>query len=273
MKKILIFDRIKDDHIKNWLSGLIRYFQNKNIEVHTSYGTYYNFHINYDLICIWNGCLDIYQPLINHAKKNNIKLLFLECGPISQKQYYYIDEFGVNADSSLMNDNLEWIDSCHYLALDKFRFEYLKGKRWNESNQYILCPLQISDDTNIVKHAPFKKMQDFIHHVEQKFSDENIVFKTHPVQCNLHYKVKDSNILLKNGSFIELAQHAKLVYGQTSTALLESTLMNVPTKAIGNCWLSKHKGNEERLLAALVDKQIPINETDLDYWFGKYLND
>jgi len=272
MKKALVFDRIKDDHIKNWLQCLIKYFENKNIEVHTSYGSNYNFHIKYDIIFVWNGQLDIYQPLINHAIKNNIKLLFIECGWFNQKQYYYVDPLGVNQNASIMNDNFEWINQDHIDKLNKFRQRYLDGRKWSTPGKYILCPLQIESDTNVINNAPYPKMQDFIKHTENKFPNDMVIFKTHPVCPNLNYKVNGNNALVRSGNFLEMAQDAKVVYGQTSTALLESTLLGAPTEAMGNCWLNKHKENKEKLLAALVEKQIPIGELNLDYWIGKYVN-
>ena len=45
--------------------------------------------------------------------------------------------------------------------------------------------------------------------------------------------------------------------------------MGVPTKAIGDGFVKAHEGNEETLLAALVDLQIPVEETNLDYWLKR----
>lgn len=271
MKRVLLFDRVKDDHIKNWLQGLIKYFENKNFQVDTSHGTHYNFHIDYDLICIWNGQLDIYQPLIDHAKKNNIKLLYLECGFFPQSRYYYVDRCGINAQASIMEDNLDWISDEHYIKLDEFRTKYLDGKKWNSPGRYILCPLQIPSDTNVLKNSPYKNLQDLINHVEENFPNDLIVFKNHPLLPNINYRVSGNNALIRQGNFLEIVQDAKLVYGMTSTSLLESSLMGVPTEAIGNCWLSKHKQFPEKLLAALIEKQIPVGEVELDRWMEEYI--
>jgi hypothetical protein len=63
---------------------------------------------------------------------------------------------------------------------------------------------------------------------------------------------------------------AERVVGINSTCLLESVLLGAPTEALGNGFLKAHAGREELVLAALVDKQVPVNTTDIDYWVSAY---
>ena len=272
MKKIIIYDREQQDHIPRWLSGLAEYFKNKNFGIETCHMHKIPDFQNCKLLLMWNGAEPIHQPILERARQENIRILFVECGPIAQKNYYYIDEKGINAQSSLMDDDLSWVSEEHVDKLELFRQAYLDNRKWNPPGKYIFVPLQIESDTNIIKNSPYKTMQSFINHCEEKFQDEYIIFKTHPLLPNLNYRIHGNNAIIRQGSFLDHIQEAKLVYGLTSTALLESTLMGVPTECIGDCWLNKHKGNEEKLLATLVDKQIPIGSSDLDYWIGKYVN-
>lgn len=272
MNKIVFYDRVENDHISRWLSGLVKYFKNKGYSIEYSHGIRYNSLENCKLLIMWNGAQDIHKPLIALAKNKNVPILFAECGFFPQSKFYYLDNKGINAQSSLMDDNLNWINNQHINNLNKLKNKYLAGRHWcgEENGQYILCPLQLESDTNIIKYAPYNKMQDFIHHCEMRFPNDKIVFKNHPVLPNLNYKTKNNNQLIKSGNFLDLAVDAKLVYGQTSTALLESALLGVPTEAIGHCWLRYHKSKKDQLLAALVDKQIPVGEDNLDYWISNY---
>ena len=93
------------------------------------------------------------------------------------------------------------------------------------------------------------------------------MFKKHPRDDEDY---SSSHQILLRGDFLDLAQDADLVYGINSTCLLESSLLGAPTEAVGNGFLKAHPNQQERLLAALADKQIPITETDLSYWLEKY---
>jgi len=272
MDKVIIYDREPNDHIPRWLNGLLEYIRNKNLAIELCHGKKIPDFNNCKLFMIWNGTEPIHQNILNKAREHNIKTLFIECAWFPQSKFYYVDENGINADSSLMNDDFSWISGNHIDRLNEFSKKYLYDMLWKAPGKYITVPLQLDNDTNIIKNAPFKNMQSFIDHVEQTFPDNFILFKTHPVLPNLSYRVKGTNVLVRSGSFLELSQEAKLVYGQTSTALLETCLMGVPTIAIGKCLLSKHRGNEKNLLAALVHKQIPVGETNLDYWLEKYVS-
>lgn len=271
MNKIIIYDREFDDHIPRWLSGVVIYLQNKGFEVEPCYKNRIPDFNDCKLLMAWNGAQEIHKPLLERARQESIKVLFVECGFFPQSKYFYIDDKGINADASIMDDDFSWVTQEHLDKLELFRHAYLEERKWNAPGKYVLCPLQLENDTNITKNAPYTKMQDFINHVEQKFPDDFVLFKTHPLMPNINYKVNGGNAIIRNGNFLDFAQGARLIYGQTSTALLETALMKVPTTAIGRCWLNKHKDNKEKLLAALVEKQIPINEINLDKWILKYI--
>ena len=60
------------------------------------------------------------------------------------------------------------------------------------------------------------------------------------------------------------------VVGINSTCLLESALLGTPTEALGDGLLRAHGHQTERLLAALVDKQVPVGSAEIDYWLERY---
>lgn len=271
IKNALFIDRVKNDHILNWLSGFIYYLNKLGVKSYETWQGKVIDYEKYDIFIIWNGNLDYYKPIVNEIKKRNKKLLFTECGWFPQRKYYYLDSDGVNANSSIMKDKLDWIGEKHLYRLDEFRKQYVGNRFYNTKNEYVLVPLQIESDTNVTKFSPFKKMQDFIHHCEETFPKDKIIFKSHPVLANIPYRTRHT--IVRKGNFMDLSQNAKLVYGINSTCLLESLLQNVPTISIGDGFISAHINRTEKLLAALIDKQIPVGEDNLDYWLKEYINE
>lgn len=268
-KSILIYDRDPNEHIPRWLRCFVKYLQNQGYRVDTIGGIYSGNIQQYSHIFMWNGNLPIHVPIKEAAASFNIPVTIVEVGWFPQTQFYTLDATGINAKSSLMTDDLSWITDEHLLKLDKFSDRYLQGKKWQSPGKYILCPLQLEFDTNVVEHSPYLNMQQFIEHVEAKFPDEEIVFKAHPVRASQKYKTQ--NRIIRNGDFNQLAINAKMVYGINSTCLLQSVMMGVPTKSIGDGFLKAHAANQRKLLGALVDRQIPIGAINLDRWVWSFL--
>lgn len=268
----MIYDRVPNEHL-GWLKQFINYITRSGYQPVMSYYDSWKQQSMFDLKCafVWNGTLKAHQPMLSALRDNNVPVFYVECGWFPQRQYYYLDTNGINANMSLMERGLDWIEQKHLDKLQEFRQKYVGQRRWNRSNQYILCPLQLEGDTNILESSPFKRMQDFIDHTENKFKDKKVIFKTHPVKANLKYRTKLP--MITKGSFMDLAQNAELVYGINSTCLLETALMGVPTTSIGGGLMMQYKDKVEQLLAALVDMQIPIDESNLDYWAKPFLEE
>jgi hypothetical protein len=183
-------------------------------------------------------------------------------GWFEESDHFVIDPKGIGTSSSIMDDDLSWVTENHLENLEKFRESHLQGKKWSQKCKYILVPLQLEEDTDIQSYSPYKTMQEFINHVEHKFSGRKIIFKQHP-KCTKVFKTNRD--IVRDGDFLEMAQDAEVVYGINSKNLLESALMKVPTIAVGRSLLSVHQ-NRDRLLAALVDRQIPVLSNKLGYW-------
>jgi hypothetical protein len=191
----------------------------------------------------------------------------LEVGYFPQKDFFTLDPKGINATSVLIEDSLDWVEAKHLEKLEVLRKSYLGEKKWRGGGGFVLVPLQLARDTNIRNNSEFETMQEFINHCESKFCDRRLIFKKHPRDEDEYSSAHEIKI---HGDFLELAQEAELVYGINSTCLLESSLLGVPTESIGDGFLKAHPGKQELLLAALVDKQIPVTATNLAYWFGQY---
>jgi len=274
IQNVLIYTHHKN-HFDHWLRSFASYLSRQGHKVIHRSGTVSNFWFEYVVprchhVFIWNGNEDHYLLVKELCHRYHVPLTIMEVGYFPQKNYVIFDRKGINARSELMEDSLEWVDKNHINRSKELSRVYVGSKKHTGKNLYILAPLQLASDTNIKNHSPFKSMQAFIDHTEMKFPDDKVVFKKHPLDKSSYTTKNPNNTIVANGDILMLAQDARLVYGINSTSLLEATLMNVPTIAIGEGFLNKHQNNIEKLIAALWDKQAPINATDYQYWLQRY---
>jgi len=262
-------------HIRGWLANLGVYLQ----EIHKFDLDYTKGFCNNskqisagvndaDLVILWNGEEGCYKEAKRICEEKGIPYYIAEVGYFPQRHFFTLDPKGINASSSLMEDDLSWISEAHMKKLRQTRLEYM-GDRKRVEGDYVFVPLQVPGDTNIKLHSQFKDMQSFINHVEEKFANEHVIFKMHPRD---NHKYKSKFEIVNEGSSLDYVLGAKSVYGINSTVLLESALFGVPVEAVGEGFLKHHKGNHDKLMAALVDRQIPYNSTDLDYWLKPILD-
>jgi hypothetical protein len=262
-------DRNRFDH---WFQGLTRYLERTGYEVvHVRQNKVaWSFDFQHAFICHGNHQTQI--ELKRLCDRFGVPWTIAEIGFFPQKNHFFLDRKGINACSALMEDDLAWVTERHLGAYRDFTEAYVGAFRWTRRNRYVFAPLQLEGDSNIALHSPFKTMQAFIDHVEKEFPTESVVFKAHPLDPNRSYRVAPHNTLVYEGQLFELARDAKLVYGINSTVLYESIMQGVPTHAVGDGLLRRHSGREERLVAALVDQQISVSETDYSYWLESYAN-
>ncbi|CAA6807994.1 MAG: Capsular polysaccharide export system protein KpsS [uncultured Thiotrichaceae bacterium] len=120
-----------------------------------------------------------------------------------------------------------------------------------ESQQsYYLHPLQLSADTQIQIHSPFKDVHDSVNQILRSFAihaskTSILVIKNHPLDTGLdgHEKyiqkcaerlgVEDRVIYLETGNINELIEHAQGVIVVNSTVGMASLDKNTPTIALG----------------------------------------
>lgn len=197
---------------------------------------------------------------------------YIEFGFFPQSNYYYLDKRGVNNYCELMDDSLDWVERVHLDRLRDLRSEFLsKFKR--RSRDYVLVPLQVPDDANVIYASRFiNGMQEFIDYICDFYpKGTKIVFKAHPKDrhrksYNYHGHF-DSDL-----PFLTLLKNAHSVHGITSSTLYESALAGVPVISEGESLLNQHAGQIEKLLAAMVDRQIHVQQSDLTYYFRRYSN-
>ena len=197
---------------------------------------------------------------------------YMEYGFFPQSEHFYLDKSGVSQDSSLMCDNLDWVERKHFVKLEDVRKTFLRGFA-HSSLDYLLVPLQVPDDPNIIKCSRFQNgMQEFIDYIVDYYPDNQpIIFKPHPKDPNLgkyDYKGKTSS----QTPFLTLLENASSVHGITSSTLYEAALAGVDVWFEGSSILAKHSHQKERLLAAMIDRQVSQKCTNFDYVLQNYTN-
>lgn len=227
-----------------------------------------------DYVLIWNGscplstwAVDVRKSLAKHYK-------IVEVGWAKQSNYWHFDNKGIGGKSSLC-DKLPEPSREDWDKLNEKKEEYKKLvdtsfiKEMNLPSEYILCPFQVPHDVTIYYDAPYKFNNEFAEHVMNLFPDVPIVFKVHPKHTRERIVTeRDDVYLVRTGDLIDYTPNAKLVYGQTSTSLVESALLGIPTVAIGNCALRSHSHSDEareRLLATMIGRQVD-RELTTDLW-------
>lgn len=272
MKLVLLYYGSKN-HYK-WLAGLVKYLSSSGFKVIALQEHWSDILVRHIVphchhIFIWNGEGRRAKYLISVAAQLNVKTSIVEVGYFPQKEYFILDRKGINAHSELIEDDLSWVGETEFSALEKLRKEYNNGIGYSGKDAYVFVPLQLDHDTNIKLHAPVKTMQEFITLAENKFSNEKILIKKHPLDSG-NYSVGKNSKFIEKGDLLNLMINAKQVFGINSTALLEAALLKIPVTSIGAGFLKTHAANMEKLLAALSDKQIRIDATDMSYWLKKY---
>lgn len=223
-----------------------------------------------DNVLIWGGVKLPFQVLDDMQVCGHKS--YIEYGFFPQNDYYYFDKKGVNENCSLMTDNLDWVEQKHIAQIDKIRSTFLPDFQ-QLSADYVLVPLQVPDDANVIYASRFLNgMQEFIDYICTYYpSGTRLLFKAHPKDYDrktYDYRGHASSDL----PFTELMQHAKLVHGITSSTLYEAALAGLPVISEGDSLLNKHSGQITKLLAAMIDRQIHVQQTDLDYWLMRYSN-
>ncbi|MCV2885451.1 capsule biosynthesis protein [Aestuariibacter sp. AA17] len=224
---------------------------------------------NAEGVIIWNGTMSIYDSVKTRLMSLDIPFTFVECGFFPQHEFFYFDRKGINTDSQLSEDDLEWISDDHLLTLHEKRETFRASiTSMNKPpltvslpEDYIFVPLQVPTDTNIVNNSRFSRgMQEFIDYIEALYPNENIVFKAHPKDTHAstyqyqHGHVSSQHTLL-------LIEGAKLVHGINSSVLFEAALLGKEVKCEGHCLLSVHNDKPDKLLAAMIYRQFHTSDT------------
>lgn len=230
-------------------------------------GYYTQFHQCKNVL-VWNGQRPLYQIVYHYMP--DVKPTFVEYGFFPQSDYVYVDKLGVNQECSLMNDDLDWINENHLNALEALRANFLKDYR-AETPEYILVPLQVPDDANILNSSRFcNGMQEFIDYIDALYADNvKVVFKAHPKDPHRH-SYQYHNREVSELPFMTLLAKAEKVHGITSSTLYEALLAGVEVISEGTSLINVHRHQTEKLLAAMLDRQMLVNSDNIEQKFINY---
>lgn len=219
---------------------------------------------------VWGGQREVYKPFFAQVEQNRYS--FLEYGFFPQSDYYYIDKRGVNHECELMFDSLDWVGPEHLLHLERVKNKFLAGFH-RKSAAAVVVPLQVPDDANVVQSSRFiNGMQEFINYIDSYYAkSENVIFKCHPkdpFKNSYDFRGRKNSDL----PFLHILENARLVHGISSSTLYEAALAGFDVIIESECLLKKHESQIQKILAAMVHRQIHVNESELQPWLERYSN-
>ncbi|MEO9945574.1 capsule biosynthesis protein [Paraglaciecola sp.] len=266
---LLYIDMYAEINIPAYLNNFFEYVKTKGTQVraHHPLEALTNEYITGATnVIVWNGSTSAFLPLLRQIDELNINITYAECGFFPQHQYFYFDKQGVNNNSQLYTDNLSWVDET-MMQTNSIQWHQQHSVLVNNKaniDDYIFVPLQVPSDSNVLNHSRFTNgMQEFIDHIEAKYQQQKVVFKPHPKdRLSLTYKYSHGKV--SNDDTQQLIAQACLVHGINSSVLYEAALQGKPIRVEGECLLSKHMHQIDKLLAAICSRQFNIDEIDFN---------
>lgn len=187
-----------------------------------------------DRVIIFNG----FAPASTLAAvyiKNRYNTYFVERGWLPQDGNIYIDKEGLGGRSSLAKKDLsilpEGADPEPVYKLLKEKFKPGPDPRRGD---YILVPLQLEGDTQILIDSPHvKTMKSLVDYASCMFYDKKLLVKTHPRGPKFDHPAAISDIDMNT-----LAYYSRGIVGINSTSLIEALVHMKPVVSLGNSVIS-----------------------------------
>lgn len=268
--QIVIVDSYYPGHGEYWLLSLIDILKSKGFSVAIIHPWQeYKFYLleNALSIVLWNGSAPfLFERVKGFLDRIGKRYLYAECGFFPQKDNFYLDRMGINAKREIARDDLSWISQHHYDKVNLVKSLFFSGINAFEFEfDYVFCPLQLSDDTNIVLNSRFSHgMQEFIYYINDYYASSalKVIFKPHPKDsCSYNYgngivSYKDSRALILGSA---------RVHGINSTVLFEAVLAGKECYIEGDCLLKHYTSSPEKVLAAIISLQSSRKNINPDY--------
>ena len=256
----------------HWTKNLIRYLNERgaDVEIQSPLNLRAITERPVGQVILWNGQSKLFTALRKCLADLQISPTYMEVGFFPQENFFYLDRSGVNQTSALMQDPLDWIEASHLDKIQRVRDTFLPGFV-RTGKKYILVPLQVGTDTNVINCSSFKNgMQDFIDFICAKYgASAKLLFKEHPKDpARGTYNFYGHQF--SDRPFTQLLENAACVHGITSSTLYEAVLAGLEVIAEGESLLNRHAGKQQQLLAAMIDRQVSIEIRNFDYWINRY---
>lgn len=207
------------------------------------------------LAIIWNG-LQHYSPL---AKKmcqvRSIPYLVYEWGLLPQSTTFLSDPSGFVGDSVLCGD-LSWVTDADRKVLKVTRENLQRRYPLDPQPKRIVVLLQIENDSQLLFHSSYNRMDDFVERVRNDYPDHDIVVRNHP-------KTKKTKTLDDRLDMLDQARYAELVVAITSTGLYEAAILGVKVRAYGNHPVNYHQERIDELAAGVLALRLDRETGDM----------
>ena len=263
---VVIFTLNPVEQVPIWLSGLADWFQKYGISLvyrHPLQALPVEFFQQSLGTLLWSGSVPVFEPLKQFLRANDLKFSFIECGFFPQTQHIYFDRQGINVESSLAANDLDWLPKDVAPILQYKRDVFFQDvPTYSGQQDYIFVPLQLAQDSNIQLNSRFVNgMQEFIDYIESLYPDETLVFKRHP-RDHTSYQISSKRSYWSTDCSRALIKGAKKVHGINSTVLFEAELYGAETIIEGDCLLTRHADRKSELLSALMLWQFDVRQQD-----------
>jgi hypothetical protein len=212
------------------------------------------------LVVIWNGMQQLGPLVTNLCDMRQIPKFYIEWGMLPQKETYFIDPTGFCGKSILCKD-ISWVNENDLLKLYETRLD-LQDKYPISDEGYILVPLQIENDTQILQFTKYRNMKEFIRDIEYMYPNSKIIVKAHPQSTAK--RQFDRAVVTEQKDFMLLASKASLIVGLTSTTLYEAGILGKPVVALGDHPLNSNDlYNRDKVLAGILALNINRENGDI----------
>lgn len=211
---------------------------------------------NASFAVIWNGR----QRSDFHAgelcRRRNIPHCFIEQGMLPQKETFFVDPKGFVGDSTLAGE-LSWVTNEDMVRLQRERRRLQQLYPLSDEG-YVLVPLQVCNDSQMLYYSHYKSMGELVAHVEEMYPGMRIVARPHPKGKKRRKFARAEN--KREGSFFEQASRASVIVSATSTCLYEAAILGKPVVALGDHPLRIHSHEDrDRVLAGALAMTVRRN--------------
>lgn len=214
-------------------------------------------------VIIWNG-MQFESPLCAAlCERRGIPHCFVEQGLLPQKESFSVDLTGF-CGRSFLNRPLGWVNDQDRARLASERAT-LQAQHPISDEGFVLVPLQVENDSQVLYYSPFPYMQDAIETIERMYPGVPIVFRPHPKRSASAPKLLSGRSRVEyGGTFMEWACRASAVVGLNSTCLMEAVVLGKPVNALADCPLRyHHPARHDEVAAASLAMRVQRDQPDL----------
>lgn len=253
--------------IRLWLGNFIRWLEKRGVSLiikHPLSRIEDGLLEDAAFIFFWNGSTKQFKRVHRQLEHLGRKATYMEFGHFPQSRHFYFDRNGVNCQSQLMTDSLDWVDADDFQRLDGYRKGLFADVPDIRGDSYVFVPLQVEADSNVQLHSRFRQgMQEYIDYVARQHPGQALIFKPHPKDAN-SASYNPHHGIISQAQTLSLIKCSSTVRGINSSVLFEAALYGKPVICDGESLLRHPCGDSRRIIAAMLARQYSTDETMFD---------